>query len=719
MRIVVIIQVPEMELSNRMKLRLSLITAALLPLLSAPAFAEDTDLEKILVTGDFQKESIQTLSASASLFSQQEINDRGANFLDEMLASAANVNFSSGASRGRFIQIRGVGLRSQFVDPINPSVGLVIDGINYSGLGGSSLLFDVNQIEIYRGPQGTRFGADGLGGMIQMESADPTFDPSVKVQLGAGNYNSYEAGIAAGIGITDSTAVRASIYQRESDGFMDNEYLGKPTQQQDEMISRFKLHSQLSDHLRTELSVHYIDINNGYDAFTLDNSRNSVADSPGQDNQESIAVGLANIYTGFDLFDVSLNLSGIDSELLYSFDEDWVCNDTSKPKLCGAGLHEQSYSYKDAYYRDRKDKTAELQFNGKAQDWITGIYYQNRNVGLDRQRIENSDLALFNSTYEVSNVAVYGQLATPINAKTTLITGLRVEEHSSDYSDSNGFIVSSDDVMVGGKVALEYQVIDRTMIYTSITRGYKAGGINSEALAKAQEFGLGADFFQQHTTFDPEYLWNAEFGVKGSSLDDKFVLRLAAFYMYREDMQLKSWLVEGQNFTSYFDNAGSGENYGLEIEGSYQLTDDLFFTGSVGYLDTKINDYVARTSLYSPPLDQDGREQAQAPKYQYAFTARYNFTDELFATVGIEGKDDYYFSDSHNSQAPNVNLVNFTAGYEADQWSIRAWARNVFDEEAPTRGFEFANDPRDGWVTHTYTQQGEPMVAGVTFIYEL
>ncbi|WP_200909658.1 TonB-dependent receptor domain-containing protein [Pseudoalteromonas porphyrae] len=667
-----------MELSNRMKLRLSLITAALLPLLSAPAFAEDTDLEKILVTGDFQKESIQTLSASASLFSQQEINDRGANFLDEMLASAANVNFSSGASRGRFIQIRGVGLRSQFVDPINPSVGLVIDGINYSGLGGSSLLFDVNQIEIYRGPQGTRFGADGLGGMIQMESADPTFDPSVKVQLGAGNYNSYEAGIAAGIGITDSTAVRASIYQRESDGFMDNEYLGKPTQQQDEMISRFKLHSQLSDHLRTELSVHYIDINNGYDAFTLDNSRNSVADSPGQDNQESIAVGLANIYTGFDLFDVSLNLSGIDSELLYSFDEDWVCNDTSKPKLCGAGLHEQSYSYKDAYYRDRKDKTAELQFNGKAQDWITGIYYQNRNVGLDRQRIENSDLALFNSTYEVSNVAVYGQLATPINAKTTLITGLRVEEHSSDYSDSNGFIVSSDDVMVGGKVALEYQVIDRTMIYTSITRGYKAGGINSEALAKAQEFGLGADFFQQHTTFDPEYLWNAEFGVKGSSLDDKFVLRLAAFYMYREDMQLKSWLVEGQNFTSYFDNAGSGENYGLEIEGSYQLTDDLFFTGSVGYLDTKINDYVARTSLYSPPLDQDGREQAQAPKYQYAFTARYNFTDELFATVGIEGKDDYYFSDSHNSQAPNVNLVNFTAGYEADQWSIRAWARKKF-----------------------------------------
>jgi outer membrane receptor protein involved in Fe transport len=714
MRIVAIMQVLKMELSNRMKLRLSLITAALLPLISAPAFAEDTDLEKILVTGDFQKESIQTLSASASLFSEREINDRGASFLDEMLASAANVNFTAGASRGRYIQIRGVGLRSQFVDPINPSVGLVIDGINYSGLGGSSLLFDVNQVEIYRGPQGTRFGADGMAGMIQMESADPTFDPSVKVQLGAGNYNSYEAGVAAGIGITDSTAVRASIYQRESDGYVDNLYLNESTQQQDELVSRFKLHSQLTDHLRTELSVHYIDINNGYDAFTLDNSRNSVADNPGQDNQESIAIGLANIYTGFDWFDVSLNLSGIDSDLVYSFDEDWVCNDINKPQLCGAGLHPDGYSSTDSYFRDRQDQAAELQFNGKGGNWVTGLYYQARNVDLERQYTWLA--APFASTYETSNTAIYGQLATPIGNKTTLITGLRVEQYQGDYTDNNGFIESTDDVMVGGKLALEYQVIDRTMIYTSLTRGYKAGGINSEALAKAKDDGLNldADFFKNHTSFAPEYLWSGEFGVKGSSLDEKFILRLAAFYMYREDMQLKAWKVEDQKFTGYIDNASSGENYGLEIEGSYQLTDDLFFTGSAGYLHTKINDFVAQSGL-----DQDGREQSQAPKYQYAFTARYNFTDELFATIGIEGKDNYYFSDSHNSQAPNINLVNLTAGYEAEQWSIRAWARNVFDEEVPTRGFEFGNDPREGYATHTYTQLGEPMVAGVTFIYEL
>ena len=699
-----------------MNLRLSLITAALLPLMSAPfsANADDSDIEKIVVTGDFQRETIQTLSASASLLSEEEISLRGASYLDEILGSAANVNFTAGASRGRFIQIRGVGLRSQFVDPINPSVGLVIDGINYSGLGGSSLLFDIDQVEIYRGPQGTRFGADGMAGMIQMQSAKATSDPSLKLHLGAGTYNSHEAGLAASTGLTDDTTARVSYFRRKSDGYVDNLYLNESTQNQDEQVARFKLNSQLTENLNTELNFHYIDINNGYDAFTLDNSRDSVADEPGQDNQKSYAVGISNTYTGFDKFDVSLNVSAIDSELLYSYDEDWVCNDINEPQLCAAGLHPWGYSSTDIYNRDRDDQSANLQFNDKTGNWVVGLYYQNRDVDLERQYTWLA--SPFASTYETSNIALYGQVATPIGPKTTLITGLRVEQYQGDYTDSNGFIQETDDVMLGGKVALEYQVIDRTMIYASITRGYKAGGINSEALAKAKDEGLNLDanFFQQHTSFDPEYLWSGEFGVKGSSLDDALTLRLAAFYMHRDDIQLKAWQVEGQQFTGYVDNASSGSNYGLEIEGNYRLTDNLLLTGSAGYLDTEIDNFVTQSGL-----NQDGREQAQSPKYQYAFTARYNFTNAFYAMVGIEGKDDYYFSDSHNSKAPNSNLVNLSFGYDADMWSVRAWARNVFDEAVPTRGFEFGNDPLDGYETHTYTQLGEPRVAGITFTLEL
>jgi outer membrane receptor protein involved in Fe transport len=704
----------------KFKISTSILALAVSQALLTPALAteNEADIERILVSGDFKKESIQTLSASASVFSKDDIDLRGASALDEILNGAANVNFTAGASRGRFMQIRGVGLRSQFVDPINPSVGVVIDGINYSGLGGAALLFDTEQVDIYRGPQGTRFGADALAGMIHIETAKASTDINFNFKVGAGNYNSKDAGVAFGTGITEDTAFRFSAYKSKSDGFVENAYLERDdTQGRDEVVSRFKLDSQITDLLHSELTVHFIDIDNGYDGFTLDNSRTSVADEPGQDDQESLAIGLANMFTGFDSADVAFNVSGISSELLYSYDEDWVCNDPSKPELCSAGLHDWGYSSTDAYYRDREDRSAELSVSGKQGDWVTGIYYQRRNVDLTRKYTWLSQD--FQSVYDTQNVALFGQIETQINDKTTLITGLRVEQNNGDYSDNNAILESTSDTMFGGKVALEYQVIPRTMIYTSLSRGYKAGGVNGEALAKAKDGGIGEDheFFKNHTTFEPEYLYNAEFGVKGSSADNKLLLRVTAFYMYRDNIQLKDWNIKetdgGQEqFTGFYANGSSGTNYGLEIDGSYQLTDRISLNGSVGYLESKINDYVT-----SSGVDQDGREQAQAPRYQYSVNAKFDATDAIYMSVGIEGKDDYYFSDGHDSKAPSVNLVNAKMAYSQDDWELSAWARNLFDEEYAVRGFEFGNDPQDGYETHTYVQYGEPMVAGVSFNY--
>lgn len=708
----------------KFKTSTSILALAVSQAMLMPALANENeaDIERILVSGDFKKESIQTLSASASVFSKDDIDMRGATALDEILNGAANVNFTAGASRGRFMQIRGVGLRSQFVDPINPSVGVVIDGINYSGLGGAALLFDTEQVDIYRGPQGTRFGADALAGMIHIETAKASTDTNFNFKVGAGNYNSKDAGFAFGTGITEDTAFRFSAYKSKSDGFVENAYLERDdTQGRDEVVSRFKLDSQVTASLHSELTVHYIDIDNGYDGFTLDNTRTSVADEPGQDDQESLAIGLANTFTDFDSADVAFNVSGISSELLYSYDEDWVCKDPNKPELCSAGLHDWGYSSKDAYYRDREDRSAELSVSGKQGDWITGLYYQSRDVDLTRNFF-NWDLYAedeFTSVYDTQNIALFGQVETQINDKTTLIKGLRVEQNDGDYSDNNAIVESTSDTMFGGKVALEYQVIPRTMIYTSLSRGYKAGGVNGEALAKAKDGGIGEDheFFKNHTTFEPEYLYNAEFGVRGSSADNKLLLRVTAFYMYRDNIQLKDWNIKetdgGQEqFTGFYANGSSGTNYGLEIDGSYQLTDRISLTGSFGYLESEINDYVT-----SSGVDQDGREQAQAPKYQYSVNARFDATDAIYLSVGIEGKDDYYFSDGHDSKAPSVNLVNAKMAYSQDDWELSAWARNLFDEEYAVRGFEFGNDPQDGYETHTYVQYGEPMVAGVSFNY--
>ncbi|MCG7543603.1 TonB-dependent receptor [Pseudoalteromonas sp. MM17-2] len=695
-----------------MNARLCLLACAVAQSLSLSAHADESDIEKIIVTGDFKSESIQELSASASLFSEADIASREAKYLDELLNQAANVNFTAGASRGKFVQIRGIGLRSQFVDPVNPSVGVVIDGINYSGLGGAAMLFDVDQVEIYRGPQGTRFGADALAGMIHMESAEPTLESSVKVKLGAGNYNAWDAGIAAGTGFGEKSSVRASFYQNKSDGYVDNQYLDSNSQNIDEQVARIKLHSQITEHWRTELVAHYMDIDNGYDAFTLDNSRISVADEPGKDTQESVAVGLSNIYSGFNFADVQFNLTGLDADLLYSYDEDWVCNDPEQPALCLEGLHPYAYSSTDSYQRDRQDYTAELQLSGKAGNWVSGLYYQSRDVDLLRQYTWNA--GDFTSTYDSENIALYGQIETPISDKTRLVTGLRVERNEGQYSDSAAVVENVDDTMVGAKVALEYQVVPRTMIYTSISRGYKAGGINAEAIAKANDEGLSqdADFFLNHRTFDPEYLWNAEFGVKGSSADKRLNLRITAFYMYRDNIQLKAWKTEDQQFAGYFDNGNSGENYGLEIEGEYAVSKRLTLTGSVGALDSEIDGFVTAEGV-----DQSDRDQAQAPHYQYALNARFDITDALFVNLGVEGKDEYYYSNSHNSKSPSYNLVNASVGYQAEYWGVNFWVRNALNKDYYNRGFKFGNNPVNGYIAQTYVQYAEPRVAGVSFNY--
>ncbi|MBD1583823.1 TonB-dependent receptor [Pseudoalteromonas sp. S16_S37] len=691
-----------------MNSKYSLLSATIISLLSYNSFANDTSIETIEVTGDFKRESIQTLSTSAIVMGDDIITARGATHLEQMLNSAANTNFTAGASRGRFVQIRGIGLRSQFVDPIHPSVGMLVDNIDYSGLGGSALLFDTEHVAIYRGPQGTRFGADAMAGMIDVHTQAATKESALNIKLGIGNYQSKDAGIAMGGAVTESTAVRGSYYLQQSDGYTDNVYLNKATQKLDEQVGRVKLHTQWSNSLSTEFVAHHINIDNGYDAFTLYNNRQSSADEPGQDNQQSNAFAVKTLYTGAKLFDLSILVSRLSGDTLYSYDEDWTCNDASRADVCAAGLHPDGYSSTDSYQREHDRGTLELTFSDKQQNWVGGISAKRKQVELTRAYTWQSQD--FNSHYDVSHLALFGQKVTHISDKTDLITGLRAERYDTDYFDNNTITGNNDDWMWGTKLALEHYVVPRTMIYTSLSRGYKIGGINGEALARAKDEQLNVQPAQYN--FAPEYLWNAEFGVKGSSEDKRHTVRVSAFYMHREDMQVKRSLEVDRKFLEFIDNASKGRNYGIEVEGQFHYTDRLNFTYSVGYLDTKVKgDFIN--------LNLDGREQAQAPKYQYSIAANYFITEQLVAALSLDGKDDYYHSISHDAKANSSNLINASLSYYAQQWSLTAWGRNLADKDVAARGFRFPNNPLNGYTTETYVQYAEPRLVGLTFKYEI
>ena len=152
-----------------------IIKLALLPCLlttSLEASAEDA-LEEVMVTAELRDEPLLRQAASTSVVDAGQIRQRAADHLGDILGLLPNVNFAGGSSRARFYQVRGVGERSQFVEPLNPSVGLIIDDIDLSGLGTAGGLFDIEQVEVLRGPQGTLHGANALAGLINIRSAAP------------------------------------------------------------------------------------------------------------------------------------------------------------------------------------------------------------------------------------------------------------------------------------------------------------------------------------------------------------------------------------------------------------------------------------------------------------------------------------------------------------------------------------------------------------------
>lgn len=689
----------------------SLLTLAVCSSFSIQANETEVIVERISVQGDFRQQSVQQVAGSVAIVAEQDAKRTSAQHLDDVLQQLAGVNFSAGASRGRYIQIRGIGERSEFVDTINPSVGILIDGIDYSGLGISGIS-DLAQLEVFRGPQANRFGANALAGMLNVTTKGPTSTPEARLSGTLANYDSYQLAGQFSNAINNQLAYSMALEHQRSDGFIKNTYLNRDdTNNIDEFTGRFKLQYQPSAALSLQLISHFVEQKNGYDAFSLDRNRTTLSDQPGQDNIQSKAVALAADYSGLPFATVSAQLSWLAADSDYGFDEDWSY----------VGIHPDEYSTTDRYLRERDQLTLDYRFTstpaGKLgnSDWVLGLYAANKGFELTRQ-FWNWDLwqaDSFASSLNRVNAAVYGELTTPLNDGWSLVSGLRLERYDDDYRDSSGNSIKNHDTMWGANVSLNYQVNSQALVYLLAARGYKAGGVNGDALAKAADDNLSE--LNSKASFKPETLYNAEFGVKGSALDQSITARVAAFYMWRDDMQVKGWLNpdSGPQFAGFIDNAGSGRNYGIEMENRLQLQPQLALFLSASWIKTKLGNYIT--------LDGDnfsGREQAQAPRFQYSVAADWYITDSLTVNVSLQGKDEFYFSDGHNARSQRYELLGARLNYQLSNWEFALWTRNALDQDIGVRGFYFGNDPRDGYEPHVYQQFAEPRRVGISASYQ-
>ncbi|MBT0584848.1 TonB-dependent receptor [Alteromonas oceanisediminis] len=674
---------------------------------NAQANDDDADIERILVTSDFRQISVEQLAASATILDKRQLQQRQAQHLDSLLNAAPNVNFASGASRGRFVQIRGIGERSQFSEPQNASVGFEVDNIDLFGMFALASPFDIQQVEILRGPQATEFGVGALAGAIRFVGTAPGADLGNQVLLSYAQHDTWRAGFAYGDDINEENGFRVSWIEQGSDGEIDNIFLQRDdTNGTDERFGRLAYVYSPSDNASILFNYRYFDVDNSYDAFSLDNDRRTRSDEPGFDQNETHA---ASVKAQFDTEHVLYQFiaSYATSDIAYGYDEDWTFD----------GFHPNGYSSFDSYFRDVESHTAELRLlsaqplsiAGHSVDWVAGVALRQREESLLRNyTFADSD---FESEYEPDNVAAYLRLDSALTERLTAQIGIRVERSTLDYRDNSGFAEESSDTLVGGKASVNYQLSTNAIVYGSVSRGYKTAGFNpDERVSDAARI------------YAPEYNWNYEFGAKQRFYDGKVGMRLAAFYMDREDTQINDFdvLLRDNGSTDFIDviaNASVGTNKGVEFESEWQVTDDWQIALNLGYLNATFEDYETADGSFVR-----SQEQAQAPRWTGHLASELFLTDNVLWRVEMDVKDDYRFSDGHDVRSPGSALLHTAIEYQMTHWQLQFWAKNVFDRDYFVRGFGgFSNDPRDGEFGYAtpepYYQFGAGRQVGVTARY--
>ncbi|XOV78497.1 MAG: TonB-dependent receptor [Aestuariibacter sp.] len=666
----------------------------------------DRDIETIVVTSDFRQLTVDKLPASASVISSAAIKERQAVHLEEVFGAAANVNVASGASRGRFVQIRGIGERSQFAEPINPSVGFVIDDLDFSGTMGVGTLFDIQQVEVLKGPQGTTFGSSAMAGIVKIQTKEADGAESGEVSLSVAEQATIKLNAAYGNQLTDKLNFRAAVQQYQSDGYIDNLFLNRDdTDDIDELSARLKLRYLASDNVTFDFALHAFDIDNGFDAFSLDNTRQTLSDQPGFDRQDTLALS-GKVLWQLDSVDVIGALTHSNSDIDYGYDEDWTFD----------GFHPIGYSSVDYYFRKRDTDSLDVKLRSKQSidlggnelDWVIGVFAKNTDESLLRQyTFADSD---FTSDYSTDSFAAYGEAYIALNEDLTLTTGLRIERSELDYSDSNSFDDSVSDTLLGGRLVLDYQASKHVLLYAGINRGFKLGGFNPDPRVTSEQ-----------RFFEPEYNWNYEAGVKQTLADGDGFVGFSIFYMDRTNTQIADFATEeiddsgATSFIDIIDNADVAKNFGAEFEARYYFTDSVDMFVNLGLLEAKFQNYTNAKGELIPE-----RDQAQAPSYTFNVGLNYRFGNDWKLRIEADGKDGYYFSDGHNERSKEYTLFNASLTKHWRDIRFDLWGKNLFDQTYYTRGFGgFSNDPRDGYFpAEPYYQIGNGRMLGVTATYQ-
>lgn len=693
--------------------------------------AEQAIEEEIIVTAVFRDTSLMDEAGSVTVLRESLAIDRGALHMEEILGIAPNISWSSGASRTRFLQVRGIGDLERYAEPkYYPAVGLVVDDLEIADAANAAALFDVAQVEILRGPQGTRFGASAHAGVVNIRTNEPTDEFEGSLSAGVGNYGAYRVGGVFSGPLGETLKGRIAVQQSESDGYIENEALGRDDLAGfEELTLRAKLQWQPDDRSRYGVNLFAFDSDNGYDVWSLDNNRTTQSDQPGVDTQEVLAVTLSGDWELDARRSLRLRASRADTELLYSYDADWISPEFCIRFTCSYG-HDTAA---ESFARAHDQTTLDVRLLGGDEAlaaggfrYVAGLYAKFTDERLDYAYPSAwyGDYS-FTTHYDTTRAAAYGELEYAFGDTVSVALSARLEEFEDDYEDSNGVAHDNSDTLFNVELNGKLHLDNGALLYASLALAEKPGGANVSA---SSQLGLMSPVFQGFMTpklrFGSETLLNKEIGYKAVALDGRAAVRLAAFHTNRSHAQLESWMWDDAAglWIGYLDSTSDAVNYGLELETVLDVTASVQLFANLGVLRTEVDDLATFDLDVFDFVSRDGRNQTKSPEYQYALGINLRLPANLFASVSMEGRDKSFYGYYHDGKLDGYEIVNANLRWTGNRLTLNFWVRNLADKDYATHGLYFGADPRDDfgfWANRTYEQLGAPRTFGLEARYAL
>jgi len=653
------------------------------------ATAGDMVLAPVVVTAEKRAEEAQKVPASVTVFGRSEIEDKNITNAADLAEEAPNLEFHDfGSRRHGLLFLRGI----KSLPGGQAGTGFTVDGVTYDKAYMFGFpLFDVDRIEVLRGAQGTLYGRNTTGGVINVHTAQPEDEFSSTVGTTVGSYGSLELRAnASGPLVEDRLWLGVYGLAHQEDGFMENDVAadGEEGRHQDGKAARINVRCLATEDLEMTLSLDAQHHDDG--AYTSRRTeRNSYVLSGVYDVDDEYHY--SHDFEGsqeVDFWGASLNtqwrtslgtLHSISGYRNYDSDE-WI----------DADFAPLDYMRKN-YRQQDEDLSQEFRLTSPEDDgplkWLVGAYAYHlddeanvsNHFGSDAGTASGMEVR-FDTTRKNSGGALFGEGTYTLFPRLDLTLGLRAEyEHAEGESTRTNisaagvssvpaaFDREDDFTALLPKASLAAHLTDDVMAYATVARAHKSGGFNDASAPSGEE------------SYGEEDSWLYELGVKSYALDRRLMVNAAAFYTVIDNEQLP--LYQASVKQGYLANAGKSHRTGVELESQFKLTEAWTLSGSGSWIDARFDEYEDA----SLGLDYAGERVFCVPEYSYQLALDYRDRIApdwvLFGRAELSGVGSQYFDNANTVRQGAYELVNLRLGFQWNALECSLWVKNLLNRQ--------------------------------------